>query len=289
MDHKDPVIIIGMHRSGTSMLTRLLGESGVLIGRKVTRNAESTFMNRLNYWVFQQASATWDKPAGIDDLLVHDEVRPYVGQYLAGVTRGPASAHFLGLRRWLTYRSLHNVAEPWGWKDPRTTYTLPLWLDVFPGARVLHIKRHGVDVAQSLRVRHRLASTQAIARYKRRKALYDNNPMAPKRGGFGHAPATADLKAGLRLWQAYTERASYHVHSLGEQALELRYEDLLSEPDRLLPGVLGFCGLELDDHAIQSAIDRIRPSRKYAFESDPELAAFARKHRDALATLGYTA
>lgn len=289
MAHTDPIIIIGMHRSGTSMLTRLLGTSGVFIGRRLTRNAESTFMNRLNYWVFDQASATWDQPNGVDHLLAHDEVRPYVSQYLAGVTRGPASARYLGLGRWLKYRSMHTLDEPWGWKDPRSTYTLPLWLEIFPGARVLHIKRHGVDVAQSLRARHRLASANAIARYRRRQRLYDNNPVAPKRGGFGHAPAMAELEAGLRLWRAYTERASWHVANLGDRALELRYEDLLNEPDHQLARVLEFCRLAFHEKPLRSAVERIRPGRRFAFAGDPELVAFARTHHDALAALGYSA
>ncbi len=284
-----PVIIIGMHRSGTSMLTRLLGNNGLYIGRRLTRNAEATFMNRLNYWVFRQASATWDQPKGMDALLAHNEVRPYVSQYLAGVTRGPASAGYLGLGRWLKYRSLHAVTEPWGWKDPRSTYTLPFWLDVFPDARVLHIKRHGVDVAQSLRVRHRRASASAIARYQHRKWLYDNDPLAPKRSGFGHAPAMADLEAGLNLWRAYTERASRHVANLGDRALELRYEDLLGEPEQHLAQVFEFCELPFDGESLRKALGEIRAGRRFAFAGDPELATFARTHDETLAALGYPA
>jgi hypothetical protein len=30
---------------------------------------------------------------------------------------------------------------PWGWKDPRNSLTLPFWLQVFPGARVLIVHR----------------------------------------------------------------------------------------------------------------------------------------------------
>jgi hypothetical protein len=38
----------------------------------------------------------------------------------------------------------------WGWKDPRNSITLPVWLKLFPDARVIHIVRNGVDVAESL-------------------------------------------------------------------------------------------------------------------------------------------
>ncbi|MBW1793701.1 MAG: sulfotransferase [Deltaproteobacteria bacterium] len=38
----------------------------------------------------------------------------------------------------------------WGWKDPRTTLTLPLWLKLFPKARIIHVIRNGIDSALSL-------------------------------------------------------------------------------------------------------------------------------------------
>ncbi|MDZ7811080.1 MAG: hypothetical protein U5L11_14695 [Arhodomonas sp.] len=104
--------------------------------------------------------------------------------------------------------------------------------EVFPGVEFLHIKRHGVDVAQSLRVRHRLASANAIARYQRRQRLYDNNPMAPKRSGFGHAPAMADLEAGLRLADAMLNGRRWHVANLGD-GMELALRGCAGADDRL--------------------------------------------------------
>lgn len=286
---KQPIIVIGMHRAGTSMLTRLLNDAGAYVGRRLTRNAECPFMNSLNYWVFEQASANWDNPASVDDLLSYETLRPVVSDYLRGVTGGPASAHYLGLRRWARYRSLHAVTEPWGWKDPRNTYTLPLWLDVFPGARVVHITRHGMDVAQSLRVRHLYASSSAIRRYQRRHWLYVNNPFAPKQGGFAHAPGVADLERGLDLWHAYTQRARHHVEALPGQAMELRYEDLLANPVEHLPQVLQFCGLNTNSGIVDRLESDIRASRRYAYADDAELAAVARDNAHTLQACGYDA
>ncbi len=35
-----------------------------------------------------------------------------------------------------------NGLKAWGWKDPRNTFTLPMWLSIFPKARVLHVLRN---------------------------------------------------------------------------------------------------------------------------------------------------
>ena len=287
MTPRPPILLIGMHRSGTSMLTRTLQGFGLWMGRGTTRNEECRFTNRLNYWVFGQASATWERPEGVDALLADDEVRPWVVDYLAGVTHGPAAARYLGLERFLRYRSMHRIAEPWGFKDPRTTYTLPLWRAVFPDLRVLHITRHGVDVAESLRVRRERAVAASIDRYRRRRGGYVNNPLAPKRGGFGHSPSVGTLEGGLDLWAAYTARARAHVADMGERALELRYEDLLADPEPGLRRIVDFCDLEVGDAALREQAARFDVSRAFAHRGEPALATFADGHAAALAEQGY--
>ena len=55
---------------------------------------------------------------------------------------------FFGYRDWKEIKSGQPIN--WGWKDPRTTITFPIWLQVFPKAKILHILRNGVDVAISI-------------------------------------------------------------------------------------------------------------------------------------------
>ena len=49
---QDPVIIIGMHRSGTSMLTRLLEKAGLFVGHEKENNWEAWFFPKINQWLF---------------------------------------------------------------------------------------------------------------------------------------------------------------------------------------------------------------------------------------------
>ena len=47
-----PVIIIGMSRSGTNMLTRMLDSLGLFCGSALTGNHEAVFFRELNDWLF---------------------------------------------------------------------------------------------------------------------------------------------------------------------------------------------------------------------------------------------
>jgi hypothetical protein len=284
-----PVIVIGMHRSGTSALTRLLQQSGLFMGRGASRNEEAGFTNAVNAWLFRQASATWDRPESVDELLADDAVRPALGDYVGGIVRGPASLRFLGPRRWWRWRGLDRVGQPWGWKDPRNTWTLPVWLELFPDARVLHIVRHGVPVAESLRVRRERAVANRLARYRRRRVLSLTNPLAPKRNGFGGQPRCRTLKGGFSLWEAYVQRARSHVEAAADQGLELRYEDLVAEPRARLQEVLAFCGVEGDPARIDAAVAELDPGRARAWRGDAHLCRFADEVADRLQALGYDA
>lgn len=289
MNPVPPVIVIGMHRSGTSALTRLLQQSGLFMGRGASRNEEAAFTNALNAWLFRQASATWDRPETVDELFADDVVWPDLVDYVGGIARGPASVRFLGPSRWWRYRRLDQVGEPWGWKDPRNTWTLPLWLELFPHARVLHIVRHGVPVAESLRVRRERAVTARLQRYRRRRPLSLANPLAPKRGGFGEQPRCRSLEGGFSLWEEYVLRARRHVEELGDQALELRYEDLVADPQPRLHEVLEFCGLAADPARIDAAVAGLDAQRAGAWREDERLRHFAGEVSERLQALGYNA
>ncbi|WP_019569533.1 sulfotransferase [Thioalkalivibrio sp. ALE11] len=282
-----PVIIIGMHRSGTSLLTRVLQQAGFFMGVGASRNEEAAFTNAINAWLFREASATWDRPESFDWLLEDDTLRPWLLDYMEGVVRGPASLRFLGFRRGLRGGGMPGQNRPWGWKDPRNTYTLPLWLELFPQARVLHITRHGVDVAASLRARRRGVFNRRVRRYRSLRGWYRNHPGAPARRGFAPQVRCRTLEGGFSLWESYLQRAREHVRALGPNAMEIAYEDLLTDPARLLPQALEFCGCPPDAERVAAAAAAFRPDRAHAWQHDEELRAFAASVSDRLARLGY--
>ncbi len=272
-DAREPILVIGAHRSGTSALARVLESLGVFVGAKLDPNHEPWFFLRLNEWLLAQCGGRWDHPAVIDDLLADAATRSLARDYLAFALRTPRAIGFLGTARYLRRRGIDRLVEPWGFKDPRTTYTLPLWLDLFPTARVVHIHRHGVDVADSLCRRHRAHLERSRRGFDRNKPLL---ALLRKRAGFGESARCATLEGAFSLWEDYVTRARTHVAGLGERAREVAYEDLAGAPRETIAALAAFCGLLPGDEAIDRAAALMSSDRVAAHATDARLAEFAR-------------
>ncbi len=281
-----PVILIGMHRSGTSMLARLLGELGLFLGERRDENDEALFFQRINDWILRSAGGSWERPEALDALLAQPVLADLTRDYVAGILRSPHTLSYLGLSRWLGARSPAALKEPWGFKDPRATFTLPIWLALYPEARVIHVRRHGVDVAASLKLRQERALEHARARHRRRGLAYW---LFPKRGAFAHTVRALELAGGLELWEQYTARAEQHTRDARERGLEVVYEDFLADPLAGLERVARFAGLAPDARALARAAAGVRRERAQAFRESPELLRVAAAWQERLAALGYPA
>lgn len=270
-----PIIIIGMHRSGTTMITRLLEGLGLFVGQKKEGNHEALFFHHINEWIASQCGGFWDHPEPIQELIENRDIRAMVTEYIDGyLLKSPRTIGFLGWRKYLRCRSLHNLDFPWGWKSPLNTYTLPLWQDLFPDARVIHIYRHGVDIAQSLKIRGR----REMQRTRLQQLYYDLRFLhwiRPKPGSFIESVRCDSLEGGLSLWEEYLSEARSHIGKMGGRAIEVKYEDFLAEPTETLMRLAAFCGVTSDHAAVEMAASRVKTERAYAYRRNPELRAFA--------------
>jgi hypothetical protein len=273
-----------MHRSGTSLVIRLLREMGLFIGRRLDSNDEPWFFTNLNDWLLRQACAKWDRPEGLDDLLSHDEGREAAADLLCYLLRSPRVLFFLGPVRYARFRSLFRLTFPWGWKDPRNTFTLPVWLDLFPGARVVHVLRHGLDVAASLRARAEMLLATSRRKLPQRGLLASvrRQPL-PITDSF----ACLDQSFGFHLWERYVRRATEHVSRLGSRGLEVRYEELVGNPELQIHRLADFAGFQVAKETAERMAVGMHTNRRFAFASDPSQAALARCLHFRLAAYGY--
>ena len=268
-----------MHRSGTSLLAGLLARSGVYIGRRLGRNNEALFFRRLNRWLLAQGGGSWARPLGFADVLGDPPARSLATDYLRTSLSFPRNAGFWGRR------ALGGSGQtPWGWKDPRNTFTLPLWLELFPDARVINVERHGVDVAESLVVRRNRSLARSRQRFHKRRAIYR---FLPKRGELLDTPRLARRDPALQLWTEYMAEGRRQTEALGDNALTIRYETLLQSPEAELDRLAAFCGLELDAVARRELTASLDSARAYAYREDPELRQFAADRARLLETFGY--
>jgi hypothetical protein len=157
------VLILGMHRSGTSMLARLLAALGLpLGGGLLTQRAQD---NHHGYWEQGEIVAihealldghdrTWRGPNGL---------RPMPEGWLHGEAARAAKTRLAAI----TEREVAQAGGLWGFKDPRTLRFLPLWRAIAAelGLEPVYVlgARAPAAVAGSLMERNRLSRDFAEA------------------------------------------------------------------------------------------------------------------------------
>lgn len=289
MNPEPPVIIIGMSRSGTSMLTRMLDSLGLFCGNKLTGNHESVFFRELNDWLLTQCSGGLENPGVIKYLLRDKEARKLFSEFISFAMTTHRAVSYLGLGKYLSLKTPANLNIPWGWKDPRNTYTLPIWLDLFPEAKVIHIYRHPMDIVNSLMTRRKKGLLRLSEKHKSWKSIYwyylSEKFIPSKRVFVDLRGASPD--EGLLMWEEYMEEARSHINNLGDKAIEIKYEDFLEHPARVLGELSEFTGLKARPGQIEELTKDINKSRAYAYKKDAGLLDFAGKHSTLLKEYGY--
>jgi hypothetical protein len=179
------IVILGMHRSGTSCLARMLQRGGMYLGgdpgaaasSNPAGHAEAWEAVRINDRLLELSGGAWDRAP----------------RRLAGDadTAARMAAFVAELR-----------AEPVaGWKDPRTTLTFPLWRPHLADFRVAACLRHPLAVAHSLRVRDGWPQARGLrlwAAYNER--LLEYTAGLPGVFWFDFDLAPDDLRASVRAF-----------------------------------------------------------------------------------------
>lgn len=267
-----PVILVGMHRSGTSLLARMLDDLGLFMGWRLGPDHEATYFNKLNEWLLSAAGGRWDTPEVVRYLRQDPKGLEYARRHLCDRLSAPPAVEFLGPGSYLRRRSVFRLDTPWGFKDPRTTVTLDLWRRIFPAAKIIHLVRHGVDVASSLVNRQTQGQELGYSNFARHRRLFS---WTGKRGWFGDAPRVGELKDAFSLWEAYLQYGQAGLKGLDDdQLLELRYEDLLIDPVPHMQRIAAFCGLDVAAGQIETSVAGIRADRAYSFRRQQSLLEF---------------
>jgi hypothetical protein len=168
------VVVLGMHRSGTSALTGALNVLGVKLGERLY--GAQTGVNERGFWEHAQIADT------------HDAILRATGSYWDDFLPFPTSwsvhsalpLYIKRLRR-LVARDFGR-SQLWGLKDPRMCRLLPLWLPIFKDINVrpvfILIVRHPAEVCKSLHARDGMSFEKALLlwlRYNLEAELYSRN------------------------------------------------------------------------------------------------------------------
>jgi hypothetical protein len=196
------VFVLGMHRSGTSLLTRIVHLLGVPVGREedlmkpdeanINGYWESDMLTAFQERLLRRLGGGWGAP-------------PPLSQ---GWERSPRLLLDVGRARRI-FRRVYGTMPVWAWKDPRTSLTLPLWLRALrlrPLLIVVH--RHPLEVARSLAVRDGFEKTRALALWEE----YNRTLLANAEGLPALVVSYEDL---VRDPVAVAKRASEFLAQLG--------------------------------------------------------------------------
>jgi hypothetical protein len=201
MESMDRVVacICGMHRSGTSMVAQILSRLGVYLGPEEDLHVSASD-NQDGYW------EDWAITAVNDEIMSHFHGGwdlPLLGE--EGWENAPElSAIRDKAKRLIDQRRDRRI---WGWKDPRTSITLPFWNSLIPDLKVIICLRHPWEVAQSLHRRN-----------------YISIPL------------------GLSLWQKYQQ--SLMSASNSANRLITHYDSYFIESGEETQRILTFLGME---------------------------------------------
>ena len=257
--YRPPIIILGMHRSGTTLLVRLLRDLGFFAGERLTALQESNYFIDINEWIIRRAGGSWDYPLPTMRIFENDAVRVEIEGLLAQSLDSRQFSRFSGSGIGRLLKPAPYPALPWGWKDPRNIFTVKLWLSSFPEAKILYIRRNGVDVANSLHVR----ANQWLAEGK---SLFLTHPLLERLRSSRHvferyisgSIRCCSLMECFRLWEEYMLEAEEFYDGFDGEKLIVEYETLLKEPQRELEKAAEFCSLEYSDTELESAVKLIK-------------------------------
>lgn len=223
------VAVVGMHRSGTSMVMRALmaaglrgGEEGDLI-RPAPDNPEGFWehdaIKRVNERVLTALGGAWDCPPPRDPGWSSDptlaSLKARAAEILADLQADAA----------------------WGWKDPRTALNFEFWHELVPDLRLVACVRNPIEVALSLRERHRTS-----------------------------------LEFGLRLWWEYNQRI-LQLEDLAP-AIWVHYDSMLHNTRAHVLRLASFIGLDTSPSAVDAAVESCRRPLRHAEIRDEELKEF---------------
>ncbi|WP_018289682.1 sulfotransferase family protein [Verrucomicrobium sp. 3C] len=208
------VLVLGMHRCGTSALTRCLGFLGVELGSEFIEPAEdnptgfwedSKFLvinRRLNQLLGEERDRFWEHSAPLEIPASSPEVRSLMSEAIESI-RGRFAA-----------------CPWWAFKDPRTLRALPFWEEALVQA--------GIKIIEVIAVRHPLACAESLLRR-------DDIPE----------------DRSLLLWASHY--LAHWPRVAARPFVAVDYDRLLEEPERELRRLSDRLGLPWRETAVEEA------------------------------------
>jgi glycosyltransferase involved in cell wall biosynthesis len=204
------LVVLGMHRAGTSAVAGVLSALGVDFGQRLVPAAPDN--NETGFWEHRDVVAVHERLLGQLGSSWHD-LRPLPPAWIRSAAAQEAQADLVHILK----RDFRSSAV-WGVKDPRICRLLPLWSHVFARlqarSRFVIVWRHPADTAASLARRDGFSTARGLA-------LWLTHMLAAE-------GATRRLRRAVVSYEDLLSDWRRSITAAGER-LELRWPKPLSE------------------------------------------------------------
>jgi len=215
------IIVLGMHRSGTSLVSGILTKLDINMGDKLfPKDPHNPFGHyedieflRLNERILDSAGGHCNEPPTYNSII---EQQSIFGKEIKELIRRK------------------NERDFWGWKEPRTSLTIDLYLPYISNPVFIFCKRDATGVAESMYKRQKFP----IIKGKQLKKKYDL-----------FIEATCDRFPNIPI-------------------LEINFEELLKEPEYWIDKIVSFAQLDYSHRKMKRAVNLVSSRDKIKRKSD---------------------
>ncbi len=218
--HYKPFFIIGVGRSGTTLLRRmLLAHPSIHIppGAHILKRCIQVYRRHSNMRWRDLVFLIVAQYANSRDF---EEVRfaPLARELVAAPIEKRSLSFTIDQLYRYHAKQYKPSAQIWGDKTPGSTKSLPGIARVFPEARFIHLVRDGYDVVCS----------------------------------FLTVGLSENLEAAAKKWIVNTRRAEKFRKSHSNPFITVRYEELVSDPEKIIRSIADFIGVSFVDGMVAS-------------------------------------
>jgi hypothetical protein len=212
-----PIVVGGTGGSGTRMVVQMLTGLGVQMGTRCNHAGDAEpFMPLYERFNNSYLGGQADLP------LLRERLQHCMEEHRSGM---PARA-------------------PWGWKNPRSIFLLPVLDQLIPGLRYVHVVRDGLAMVSS-------ANQDQLVKHGH-VVLPDSASRLP------------DPQRSLLLWAMVNAAAADYGATMEARYLRLRYEDMCSDPALATARLAALLGLPVPSPTASTAMDIRRPRTRDA-------------------------
>ena len=262
----NPLIISGIHRSGTSLLSKILENQDIFIGRYKDINNESIFFQNINNQIMYEYNSSWDNPKSIFKSKSSINLDVLISKIKFILNNPLNNYQYFGASNFFRKNNFKSLMYNWGWKDPRNIFTLPLWLKIFPKAKVVIMIRHPYDVSNSLIYRNEKNKRKLFLNLFRfiPTAFLSLLPMNNKSNKISNS--LVSFHDGIKLYEKYYFEIESLKLKYPDKLYILKYEDLVLDPVKTINCICKYLGMKISKKNIKF-LETISKERAYNFKS----------------------